>query len=580
MAASRASITLENGKLAVRFFYDAFMVEAVRGIDPRSKFTKDNGDARWLLPCEQYTFIKLCDLFGLDPANTARNIGTQLSGNGKTDEEIAGLIASLTGPPAYRKPQKITDRLTEIKYEQYQHVLPPFDHQKGGLVDTIENPRWGLFWDMGTGKSKAICDRICFGLQHGQFKNVLIICPKSVLSVWPRELMTHAKLPCHVIAGSQKQKVHAIETVKKNGGIGVINYELLNYIWPELRKVPWELVVADECQKIKRSTAIMSRRTRDIAENATYRYALSGTPAPNGPLDWFGVLLFLDGTGKLAGTQSKVAFEARYAIRKKLNNGGQMVIGYRDLEDLRRRVTSVSSRILKDDCLDLPPKTFVERTCTLGKEQRRVYTELKRAAVARLSKLKDEGLITVRHLFTESLRLLQIVGGFVKDDDGRIHAFDPNPKLELLGEVLDEIGDQPLVIWSIFLEELSTIAELLADRGRTVCVMRGTTSDADRAQAIDDFQNSRANTFLATPQTGGSGITLTAADYEVFFSRSYNLNDFLQAADRCHRIGQTRPVTITSLVAEESIDQRVSLSLQRKADLQEALMRSQIEDLL
>ncbi len=315
---------------------------------------------------------------------------------------------------------------------------------------------------------------------------------------------------------------------RQKNAIGVVNYDALANLVDDLIEYSPEAVVCDEAQAIKNSTAVRSKKTRKIAENARYRWALSGTPAPNGPLDFFGTLLFFG--SQYAGTPYKTAFEARYSIKEALPTGARVVVAYQNLGDLNKKVAAVSSRVLKEDCLDLPPKIFVDRRCVLEGEQARVYKELRKDAVSRLSKMKAESTLTIKNILGESLRLLQVCGGFLPDDLGENHALSPNAKLKLLEEVLGEIGeDAPVIIWASFRAEISAIAELLSHRN--VRVFWGDSSDEDRKKAAEDFQSGKADVFLATPQSAGMGLTLTAASNVIHYSRTYNLNTWLQAND-------------------------------------------------
>jgi SNF2 family DNA or RNA helicase len=257
-----------------------------------------------------------------------------------------------------------------------------------------------------------------------------------------------------------------------------------------------------------------------------------------------------------------------------------MVVAFRNLSDLNKRVASVCSRLKKEDCLDLPPKTFTTRVCALSGEQTRVYRELRRDAVARLNKLRADAQLTCANVLTEALRLLQCVGGYLPDDTGVMHRFSPNPKIALLREVLAEDPGAPAVIWASFREEVSGIAATLADDGANVSTFHGGLTAAEREAVLADFKAGRAQYLIATPQSGGMGISLTTAALEVFYSRTYNAGDYWQAIDRLHRPGQTRPVTVVNLVADDTVDGKVMAALEQKGRMQEWLMSRAVEEIV
>lgn len=566
----RASMSLVDGKLHVSFRPLPTIVEMVKAIDPRRKYLPDL--KLWQFPAEGPVVKRLTDLFGLDML--------------KLDQRIAALVRPVEQP----KPPN-TAVLNDHPWRS-----PPYAHQVVGVAELVEHPAWLLAYDQGTGKTFVAANRLAYGMARGHFRGpILVLTPKPVVQAWPRELWTHAGLKCVVLAGSGAEKLATLEAHRTDapGTIFVCNYEAM-LSKPKRAKMtlshymaalptPFDVVIADEVQRLKAGTSATARAVGRVRARARYRWALSGTPAPNGPEDWYGVLTFLD--PRILATESKTAFEARYVVKGKFSDTGPIIrIGYKDLDDLNARVASCCSRVLKQDCLDLPEKVFIERVCELSPEQRRVYKDLRDKAVAHLNTLKAEGTLTIRNILTESLRLLQVVGGFVPDDTGRVHPLEGNAKLALLDEVLDEIGPRPTVIWCSFLEELRAVADLVRKRGE-VRMFHGAVANKERDDAIDWFQQRGPREpayFLATPQSGGTGITLTAADTEIFFSRTYKLTDYLQAIDRLHRIGQTRKVTIINLVAEATVDRKVGSALERKEAMQENMMArpDAVEDML
>src|SRR5262249_23341697 len=147
-------------------------------------------------------------------------------------------------------------------------------------------------------------------------------------------------------------------------------------------------------------------------------------------------------------TPTKTAFEARYCVKQQVNPGQWRIVSYRNVQELHGYVLAVTSRVTKAECLDLPPKIHTRRYVSLSGEQARIYRELKRDAVARIRSAKAEGELTIQNILSESLRLLQVVGGFIPDDSGHVHELPEKAKLEALREVIEDLPtDEPLVIW-------------------------------------------------------------------------------------------------------------------------------------
>lgn len=522
-------------------------------IDPRRKWSPM--EKAWSFPCETAVIERLMEAFNLD--------------RGQLPEDLRVLAPKAKEIPALKPKMELL--------EGYEFITPPYEHQREGLALLLEYDHFLLSWEMGCGKTKTVCDRVRYGMRHIDrlFSGpILILCPKSVLFVWGAELIKHARLEsgCWPTYGPE-------DVFDTRHNILIANYDALTSEknLDRFLKVPWEAIITDECQRHKRTSSRRTKAVLKLAEKARYRWALSGTPAPNGPQDWFGTLSFLD--PKICGTTSKTAFEFRYCIKERAETGGARITGYQNLQELNEKVASVSDRRLKEDCLkDLPPKVFLSRYCELSKPVRKIYNDLRKQAVARLS---AEGMLTVRNILTESLRLLQVVGGFCPDDEGKMHALEPNAKMDLFKDVVDEIGNEPIVVWCAFIEELKAVASWLSDQGRNVRSFHGQLNDADRKSAVEDFQAGKVDAFVATAASGGTGLTLTAASNEIFYSKSYNLEHRLQAIDRLHRPGQTKAVNVFDLLAASTVDEKVAMALETKASLQELVMRrGALEELL
>lgn len=492
------------------------------------------------------------------------------------------------------------DALVEA-LSQRTYRTQPYRYQLRGLAELVKHPRWLLGWECGLGKSLVVAERLRLGFERGHFSGrVLIVCPKSVLAVWPEQLQQHAGLGCLVLTGDARQRAGVLESAASSrNAIVVTNYEVAWREVDRLAKLRPDVVVADESHRIKNSRSLTARAVRRLGRQARFRWALSGTPTPNGPLDIHGTLAFLD--PKLCGGESFCAFRARYAItrgdmlRREIEQAKQrgidrgdlkrllasgtarIVLDYQNLDELERIVSSVSSRLRKVDALDLPEKTFVERRVPLSASASRVYRDIRRDALALLESKQGAGTLSVPHILTQAMRLLQVAGGFVPDDEGRMHALEPNAKLNLLADVLEDIDGQ-VVIWAGFVAEARAIWGLL---GESAVAHEGSLSFERRLDALRAFKSGEARYLIATPQSAREGLTLTEASTAVFYSRTYNLLDWLQAQDRVHRIGQRWPVTIISLIAEGTVDENVARALSRKADLQELVLSgTRLEELI
>jgi len=545
----KSEITLERDRLVVKTPYSRTLVDRFRKI-PSAEYRK--ADRAWLFYLAPDVVSMVCDAVGVLPAFLP--------------DEVRARARLADGFMA-------VERLgvDEKVIEGHAWLVPPYRHQRTNLARLVANDRWLLADEMGTGKTACVVSRLTRAFGNEESMPILIVCPKSVVPVWVQELLKHGPLPGHVADRRlwARQGMFALT---------ITNYERLLHADPPFESCAWALVVFDEIHRIKSFTAKTSRICRKLSAAATNVYGLSGTPFPQGLEDTLGVLSAID--PNLLPMQTKAAFAARYLLREPLPNSTvRVTVGYRNVAELHHYVSQVCSRVTKAECLDLPEKVFEDRWVRLTDEddkatdQSRAYRDIKKDAVARLKSLQGEGTLTVQNVLTESLRLLQVVGGFVPDDSGVVHELSHKAKVEALAEILDEVGDKQVVIWCAFKAEIHWLEDWLrVKRKQSVAVLTGDTPGWEREAAVRRFAEGQARFFVGT-QAGGEGINgLQVADTEIFYSRNWNLKDYLQQTDRLHRIGQKNQVTVLHLVARGTVDERVAQALESKASLQDMIL--------
>jgi len=263
----------------------------------------------------------------------------------------------------------------------------------------------------------------------------------------------------------------------------------------------------------------------------------------------------------------------------KRNFGGrsvQLVTSYRRLDELATKLEKFSYRVLKEDCLDLPPKVFTTRIVELSDEQKEMYKTMKHAAIA-----EHQGkIMSSMSALTTLLRLHQITCGTFKADDDTITHLKNN-RIQALMDCLEEVEGK-VIIWATYREDIRKIVESLKKAyGEASTVEYHGGVDATLRQkniALFQEKNGPARYFVGNAQTGGYGITLTAANTVIYFSNSYDLEKRLQSEDRAHRIGQTGSVTYVDLVAEKTIDERIIKSLKSKINIANEIMGEDIKD--
>ena len=264
----------------------------------------------------------------------------------------------------------------------------------------------------------------------------------------------------------------------------------------------------------------------------------------------------------------------------KRNFGGrqvQLVVSYRRLDELADILDKFSYRVLKEDCLDLPEKVFTKRLIELTPEQDKAYKQMKQMALAML----DNGeVMTTVNVMTQLMRLHQITCGHFKADDGTTTALKNN-RMDALLQLLEET-DGKVIIWANYREDIKNIVAALkkAYGDASTVEYHGGVDSTLRQEHIAQFQQKNGPTryFVGNAQTGGYGITLTAANTVIYYSNSYDLEKRLQSEDRAHRIGQTGSVTYVDLIAENTVDDKIVKSLRNKINIANEIMGEDIKD--
>lgn len=461
----------------------------------------------------------------------------------------------------------------------------PFEHQQRGLCELIDNDTWALFWKMGTGKSAAIVYRLVVGFYRNEFSRVLVLCPFGVIDTWLEQLKTHGPLTGCRFGGNPRARDAQADKyfgAERKPLVIVSNYELLLKESKRLAAAKFDVVIGDEAHRFCNIATQTYKRLKLVAAKARYRWALTGTPMPNNPLNILGIANFID--PKILDCHSKKNFEHRHAeYGRFVAPHIREIIGYRNLDQLGRAVGSFSSYVTKDVCPDLPSKTITPLYCELSDKQKTIYRKLKKDAVAELVSKRGKGELTINHVIAQQLRLLQVTGGFVPDDDKVIHPIEPNGKLGALRDSLEDalLENGQIIIWTAFVAEARAICAMLFSMKVTAALHIGAMDAQQRCDALTPFKAGDVRALVATSSSTREGLTLVQASRAWFYSRTHQLLDWLQTQDRIHRIGQKDAVTIYPMIAKRTVDVAVDQSLNKKEGLQEMLAGgAPVEELL
>ncbi len=446
----------------------------------------------------------------------------------------------------------------------------PWRHQGAGYkfsLDKVAAGFNGVLLALGMGGGKTL---IVFMLILGlAARRVLIACPLRVIPVWRAQYERHVDAPFVIVgldddAGSvAKKRALAAEKMRLAEARGVPFIAVINYesVWREpfaswAERQRWDMVVADECHRLKRSSGKASRYFRRLRRCARFRVGLSGTPMPHGVMDIQPIFAFLE--PRIFGT-SFAAFRQKYAIMGGFQR--KQIIGFQNLTEFERKLSQITFRVGKE-VLDLPPETHITYYCDLSAEARRVYRDIEDDFVARVL----DGTITAANALVKLVRVQQVANGIVKTDDGREHRID-DAKLRLLADILQDIGsEEPVVVFCRFRLDLDAVHEACARHGYQSLELSG------RRDELARWQRGEGQVLAVQISAGGTGVDLTRARFSAYYSISFSLSEYDQALSRVHRPGQTRPVEHIHLVARNTVDTKIMHALERRAEVIESIL--------
>ena len=452
--------------------------------------------------------------------------------------------------------------------KKFEYKTEPFEHQRTALKKGAQWGAYAYFMEMGTGKTKVAIDNANYLYTTNSITHVLVVAPNSVYRNWIKEIEVHSHTPSEIhvhkdknVYGEGKLIWHLInvEALSHKSGVAVIS-ELIKY---HGQKMMW---ILDESTTIKNRSAKRTRNICKLGKLVAYKRILTGSPITKSPLDLYTQCEFL--SPDLLGFQSFYTFRARYAVMQQIEMGGRQMLFpkyYTNLDELTEKLKTFSYRVKKKDCLDLPEKLYTVRHVQLTVKQAEVYNRLKKFAYAIIN--QDE--VSFQNKLTEILRLHQVANGFVNSDDGTVQVFEDCPKIKELLTILEE-SEGKFIIWANYVQNIKSIISKLKEKygDQSVVSIFGEVSTKDRQEAVTKFQNDDGcRFFIGNPSTGGYGLTLTAANYVIYFSNTYNLEVREQSEDRAHRIGQKENVTYIDIMADNTIDEFIVGALDKKMKL-------------
>jgi len=575
--------------------------------------------------------------FAATPTNAAKLVNALEGSHAAVSERVTALAAE-----HHRKddllalldesaplPEFATAGLVKPEFELWDHQRRSVEFGSHASASLHAIP-------MGGGKTLATIATV----NRTEGKRVVIVCPSKVRGVWPREVRKFSAQGWHIVSGLKPSRrarkgfvslnladrLHEAEACLFDCACGapvhaaVINYEALAHApWSEWRPpARIDVAIYDEIHRAKAHNGKISKNLAKWVDFTNRRIGLTGTPMPQTPLDCFGIFRALD--PGIFGV-SWTLFRSQYAITGPL--GDYHIVGVKNIEDLAAKFFSITYRPTVD--LKLPAITDVTREFDLEAPARKIYDQIDtelwadlsdtaegKAKVAALADFlaehgetwepqigggffgqdgdlakitewdmterEDSKTVTAANVMVRLLRLQQLTGGTVTDDDGEKVRVSTG-KAELLAEVLDEVGcvrsedstqePEPTVVFCRFRSDLDAVEEVAKAGGLRYAEVSGRRTDG---LTLDSEMNPDVDIVGVQIQSGGTGVDLTRARVMIWYSLGYSLSDYLQARKRVHRPGQERPVVSVHLLAAGTADMEVYEGLESRQSLINTVM--------
>lgn len=508
--------------------------------------------------------------------------------------------------------------------EGFTFVTKPYDHQIQGLCHLFYYPRAALFFDPGLGKSKIAVDYMRLLRFRGDKSAVIVMGPLVTIRNWGAEIDRHSgsTLRWSAVLGTKEKKIAAIDMVARGeADVLLITFDSAkNYVDQIVNTVDYKTIIADESHLIKEWGSARTKSAYEIAQKASRRAVMTGTPTLGDPRDLYGQFKFL---GDCFMPEPRHVFERKFVEFSHMNE--HMVESFKNLDVLNSRTQFLSIRRFKDECLDLPERTFVDVTYSLSKHQRTIYNQL----VEIMGIDADQVINMLGGMATDAVpdstilahgaarlnKLMQVCSGFFIQNLGRelcntaevggcqymldcvkrgilpytslcqvaktpppekVTVFKNNPKLDALEEILDSVLADPthkVIVWCSYRRELDLAEERIKQTlPETAKYVRVDGSTGSKIQdRVDAFNNDPAvRVYLAQVSTG-VGITLNAAAYMVYCSLPFSLGTYVQSQDRNYRIGQTKNVTVYRLFGKHTVEPSIARLLDNKVDVDTVL---------
>lgn len=454
--------------------------------------------------------------------------------------------------------------MSNIKYEAHYNLMAKHDafpYQHEAFLEIKDKPFAAIFHEQGLGKTKIAIDLLLYWLGQKDIDTVLIVTKKTLVQNWVNEFETHTNLKPKTLDCKKGGNFYVLNSPAR---VIITNFETISgekdrlLLYLKTRNVA---IIIDESTKIKNPDSKLTQDFFELSPLFKIRVIMTGTPVANRPYDIWAQIFFLD-QGESLGKDFN-SFKYQCDLSNDLGTDKERRALFEDsVSGVFDKIRSFSVRETKNSgIISLPSKIYHDITIGFEKEQYRMYEQVRTEMEILLRRgdesFLDESADTIKRL----LRLVQISSNprLIDDTYNLISA-----KEMLLDRTIEQIlkRGEKAIVWSIFTENVDSFCKKYRELHSVK--ITGKMSVEDRNHSVKEFKEGDAVLLFATPQSAKEGLTLTVANNAIFYDRGFNLDDYLQAQDRIHRISQTKDCHIYNLMIDDSVDIWINYLLKAK----------------
>lgn len=451
--------------------------------------------------------------------------------------------------------------LRHIETTNLTAKLTAFPYQHEAFLAIKDKPYAAIFHEQGLGKTKIAIDLLLYWLDKRDIDTVMIVTKKTLVANWVGEFDTHTNLRPKVLDTKKKSNYFVLNSAAR---VIITNFETISTEQDRLQlflKTRNVAIIIDESTKIKNPESKLTQDFFAISALFKIKVIMTGTPVANRPYDIWAQIYFLD-EGHSLGTNF-AEFKAMCDLSNDLQEDESKRIIFEDsVAGIYNKIKDFSVRETKNSgIITLPSKIYHNVTVGFEQKQFEMYETLRKDMELTLTRgdetILDESTETIKRL----LRLVQITSNPKLIDESYV---GESAKEILLDQLIERIisQDEMVIVWSIYTGNIDMFCKKYAKY--SAVKITGKMAVEERNKSVAAFKSGKAKLLFATPQSAKEGLTLTVANNAIFYDRGFNLDDYLQAQDRIHRISQKRDCHIYNLMVEDSIDIWIDYLLKAK----------------